>query len=188
MGKYGTRWLRQRESISFVKHQGGCVEIREIKAIDVATVVEIYNYYVESTSISFEEDPVTTDMMAQRIDEVLNTGLPWVVAEIEGNVVGYAYASKWKPRSAYRFTVELSVYIKHGVTGQGVGTALYSELLSVLAGKGFKNAIGVIALPNLSSIRLHERLGFRKVGEFSNIGFKFGAKKSVGYWQFELNP
>ncbi|MCC3859521.1 N-acetyltransferase family protein [Vibrio parahaemolyticus] len=163
------------------------MDIREIKATDVAAVVEIYNYYVESTSISFEEDPITTDNMAQRIDKVINTGLPWIVAEIEGKVVGYAYASKWKPRSAYRFTVEPSVYIKQGVTGKGIGKALYLRLLSILAKKGFKNAIGVIALPNPPSIGLHESLGFQKVGEFSNIGFKFGQKKSVGYWQLELN-
>lgn len=163
------------------------MNIREIESSDVSAVVEIYNYYVESTSISFEEDLITNDVMSQRIDDVLNAGLPWIVAEIEGKVIGYAYASKWKPRSAYRFTVEPSIYIKYGLTGQGVGATLYSELLSILVEKGFKNAIGVIALPNPLSIGLHESLGFQKVGEFSNIGFKFGQNKSVGYWQLELN-
>ncbi|MGI9917286.1 GNAT family N-acetyltransferase [Vibrio owensii] len=163
------------------------MEIREVKDTDSAQIVEIYNYYVESTSISFEEEPISVEVMQQRIEEVLSLGLPWLVAEVDGQVLGYAYANRWKPRSAYRFTVEPSIYVKLGITSKGIGSTLYSYLLDNLREKQIKNVIGVITLPNESSIRLHERLGFKKVGEFPNIGLKFGEKKSVGYWQLELN-
>ncbi|EEZ89675.1 hypothetical protein VME_04370 [Vibrio harveyi 1DA3] len=163
------------------------MEIREVKDTDLAQIVEIYNYYVESTSISFEEEPISVEVMQQRIEEVLSLGLPWLVAEVDGQVLGYAYANRWKPRSAYRFTVEPSIYVKLGITSKGIGSTLYSYLLDNLREKQIKNVIGVITLPNESSIRLHERLGFKKVGEFPNIGLKFGEKKSVGYWQLELN-
>lgn len=163
------------------------MEIREVKDTDSAQIVEIYNYYVESTSISFEEEPISVEVMQQRIEDVLSLGLPWLVAEVDGQVLGYAYANRWKPRSAYRFTVEPSIYVKQGITSTGIGSTLYSHLLDNLKEKQIKNVIGVITLPNESSIRLHERLGFKKVGEFPNIGLKFGEKKSVGYWQLELN-
>ncbi|NOI71814.1 GNAT family N-acetyltransferase [Vibrio owensii] len=163
------------------------MEIREVKDTDSAQIVEIYNYYVESTSISFEEEPISVEVMQQRIEEVLSLGLPWLVAEVDGQILGYAYANRWKPRSAYRFTVEPSIYVKQGITSKGIGSTLYSHLLDNLKEKQIKNVIGVITLPNESSIRLHERLGFKKVGEFPNIGLKFGEKKSVGYWQLELN-
>lgn len=163
------------------------MEIRDVRDADSAQIVEIYNYYVESTSISFEEEPISVEVMQQRIEEVLSLGLPWLVAEADGKVLGYAYANRWKSRSAYRFTVEPSIYVKHGITSKGIGSTLYSHLLDNLKEKQFKNVIGVITLPNELSIRLHERLGFKKVGEFPNIGLKFGEKKSVGYWQLELN-
>lgn len=163
------------------------MEIREVKDTDSAQIVEIYNYYVESTSISFEEEPISVEVMQQRIKDVLSLGFPWLVAEVDGQVLGYAYANRWKPRSAYRFTVEPSIYVKLGITSKGIGSTLYSYLLDNLREKQIKNVIGVITLPNESSIRLHERLGFKKVGEFPNIGLKFGEKKSVGYWQLELN-
>lgn len=163
------------------------MEIREVKDTDSAQIVEIYNYYVESTSISFEEEPISVEVMQQRIEEVLSLGLPWLVAEVDGQVLGYAYANRWKPRSAYRFTVEPSIYVKQGIISKGIGSTLYSYLLDNLKEKQIKNVIGVITLPNESSIRLHERLGFKKVGEFPKIGLKFGEKRSVGYWQLELN-
>lgn len=163
------------------------MEIREISAADVVKVTEIYNYYIESTAISFEEEPVASDEMAQRIKDILELGFPWLVCEVDGKVVAYAYANCWKPRSAYRFTVEPSIYVDPQFTGKGIGKELYSKLFETLKQREFKNVIGVIALPNPSSIRLHEKLGFKKVGEFSNIGVKFGQKHSVGYWQLELS-
>ncbi len=87
------------------------MDIREVKRVDAAQIVEIYNYYIESTAISFEEEPVSVETMEQRIGEILSYGLPWLVAEKQGKVVGYAYAGRWKPRSAYRFTIEPSIYV-----------------------------------------------------------------------------
>ncbi|WP_239502647.1 GNAT family N-acetyltransferase [Vibrio astriarenae] len=107
--------------------------------------------------------------------------------EIEGAVVGYAYASTWKARSAYRYTVESSVYISHDYLRNGLGSTLYGSLLERLKQEQYCNVIGSIALPNDPSVRVHERLGFTKVGEFSDIGLKFGEKRSVGYWQLRLN-
>ncbi len=163
------------------------MEIREVKLADAAQIIEIYNYYIESTAISFEEEAVSVETMQQRISEILGYGLPWLVAEKEGRIVGYAYAGRWKPRSAYRFTIEPSIYVQFGRTGEGIGISLYSALLEVLKANNYQNAISVIALPNPSSIGLHERLGFKKVGEFANIGVKFGERHSVGYWQLELS-
>ncbi len=162
------------------------MDIREVKRVDAPQIVEIYNYYIESTAISFEEEPVSVETMEQRIDEILSYGLPWLVAEKQGKVVGYAYAGRWKPRSAYRFTIEPSIYVQFGRTGEGIGISLYSALIAALKAKSYQNAISVIALPNPSSVGLHERLGFKKVGEFANIGVKFGERHSVGYWQLDL--
>ncbi|USD67307.1 GNAT family N-acetyltransferase [Vibrio sp. SCSIO 43136] len=162
------------------------MNIREANLSDSAAIADIYNYYVESTFISFEEEIVASSEMAKRVEQVVAAGYPWLVMEIDGEVVGYAYASTWKARSAYRFTVEPSVYVSHRHTGKGLGIALYTALFERLKQDNFTNVIGVIALPNPASIRLHERLGFKKVGEFANIGVKFGEKRSVGYWQLEL--
>lgn len=160
--------------------------IRKVSNSDIDSIVRIYNHYIATTTISFEEQPVSTEEMTNRVESVLSLGLPWIVLEQDGEVRGYAYANQWKARSAYRYTVEPSIYVAHEMTGKGVGRALYGELLEMLKGAGYKNAVGTIALPNQSSVALHERMGFKKVGEFNNIGFKFEQPISVGYWQLEL--
>jgi phosphinothricin acetyltransferase len=103
----------------------------------------------------------------------------------EGRVLGYAYASKWRARPGYRHAVESSVYVDHGQRGRGLGLALYRALLARLEGR-FHAIIGGIALPNAASIALHERLGFRQVACFPEVGHKFGAWVDVGYWQLTL--
>jgi phosphinothricin acetyltransferase len=162
------------------------VVIREVRDADAPYIAEIYNHYIVSSAISFEEQPVSGAEIKRRIDQVLDSGFPWLVAIENDTLVGYAYANHWKMRSAYRFTVESSVYLSHQLTGKGRGKALYLELLAQLRARAFANVIGVIALPNRASIHLHESLGFIKVGEFPNIGVKFGEKRSVGYWLLEL--
>jgi phosphinothricin acetyltransferase len=124
--------------------------------------------------------------MAARIREVTAAGLPWVVAELNGRVVGYAYASQWKGRCAYRFSVESSVYVDAKHTGQGIGSELYDALLGRLRGGKTHVVIGGIALPNEGSVALHERFGFRKVAHFNEVGFKFERWIDVGYWQITL--
>ncbi|MEZ8100715.1 GNAT family N-acetyltransferase [Vibrio bivalvicida] len=163
------------------------MELRQVQLTDAQWIVGIYNHYIATTAISFEEEPIYVEEMELRIDAVLTAGLPWIVLEEEGLPLGYAYAAKWKSRSAYRYTVEPSIYLSSDAKGKGAGQKLYRSLIAQLRELGIKNAIGTIALPNPSSVALHEKLGFRKVGEFANIGFKFDQHISVGYWQLELN-
>ncbi|HSD40022.1 MAG TPA: arsinothricin resistance N-acetyltransferase ArsN1 family B [Rhodocyclaceae bacterium] len=160
--------------------------IRDAEISDAQAIAGIYNYYVANTTISFEETPVSTEQIAERILEVRASSLPWFVAEDSGRVLGYAYASKWKTRSAYRFAVETSVYLQRDATGQGLGRQLYEALFHTLKVSGIHIAIGGIALPNEISIRLHEKLGMKKVAHFEQVGFKFGKWVDVAYWQKEL--
>ncbi|NOH22231.1 GNAT family N-acetyltransferase [Vibrio europaeus] len=163
------------------------MELRQVELSDAQWIVDIYNHYIATTAISFEEESVSIEDMKVRIDSVLTAGLPWIVLEEAGQPLGYAYAAKWKPRSAYRYTVEPSIYLSSDAKGKGAGQKLYTALIAQLRELGIKNAIGTIALPNPSSVALHENMGFRKVGEFANIGFKFDQHISVGYWQLELS-
>jgi len=157
--------------------------IRPATPQDAADLAAIYNPYIEKTIITFEEQAITPADIAQRVTEVQSAELPWLVAEIGGRVVGYAYASKWKGRCAYRYSVESTVYLNESQTGKGLGTQLYRALLNELAGRKIHAVIGGIALPNEASVKLHERLGFKKVAHFPEVGFKFGRWVDVGYWQ-----
>ena len=155
---------------------------------DAAAIAAIYNHYILTTTISFEEDPVDADEMARRIASVLSSNLPYLVAEIDGAVTGYAYATAWRVRAAYRGSVETSVYLRAGTYGAGTGTALYRLLLAQLAERGFHLAIAGVAQPNDASVALHEKLGFEKVAHFTEVGCKFGQFVDVGYWQLLLTP
>jgi phosphinothricin acetyltransferase len=124
--------------------------------------------------------------MASRISEALSANLPWLVA-VEGDVVaGYAYASKWKGRCAYRYAVESTVYLDAKHHGQGIGKTLYVALIDELRERSMHTVIGGIALPNPASIALHERLGFENVARFKQVGFKQDRWIDVGYWQLML--
>ena len=160
--------------------------IRGATVADAESIARIYNYYVAHTVISFEEEPVATEAMAERIADVQSIGLPWLVAQIGGDVVGYAYASKWKVRAAYRHSAETSVYLEHGREGKGIGRPLCAALLPPLRDKGIHIAIGGAALPNPASVALHEKLGFDHVATFRQVGFKHGRWVDVAYWQLLL--
>jgi phosphinothricin acetyltransferase len=160
--------------------------IRACVAADAAAICAIYNPYVLETVITFEEEPVSTAEMARRIGEVA-TRFPWLVAEENGEIVGYAYATPWKARSAYRFSVESTVYVARGHMGRGVGTALYRALIDALRMLGVHCAVGGIALPNAASIALHEKLGFEKIGQFVEVGRKLDRWVDVGYWELILS-
>jgi phosphinothricin acetyltransferase len=121
--------------------------------------------------------------MRRRMDDVFAASLPWLVAESDGHIRGYAYATKWKARSAYRFSVETTVYLADGLGRQGLGSRLYEELFRLLKKQGIHAAIGGIALPNDASVALHEKLGMRKVAHFEQVGFKFGKWVDVAYWE-----
>ena len=157
--------------------------IRSATVEDAARIVEIYNHFVAHTAISFEESPVSPQDMAARVTKVQDANLPWLVAEHDGVVVGYAYATKWKERHAYRFSVECTVYAAADFRGKGAGRALYGVLFPNLKAAGCHAVIAGIALPNASSVRLHEHIGMSKVAHFPQVGFKFGQWHDVGNWQ-----
>ena len=154
--------------------------IRTCDLSDAPRICEIYNHYVRETVITFEEEPVAEREMAQRINDVTE-GLPWLVWEESGSIVGYAYATPWKARSAYRFSVESTVYLSRSFARRGIGTRLYQSLIADLRSRGVHCAVGGIALPNPASIALHEKLGFSKIGQFKEIGRKCGQWVDVGY-------
>lgn len=160
--------------------------IRPALLADTEAIARIYNHYIFNTVITFEEQVVTPQAMARRIDDVYAVSLPWLVAESSGTIAGYAYASRWKDRSAYRYAVESTVYLDPAALGVGFGSQLYEALLADLRQQKLHTVIGGIALPNEASTRLHEKFGFRKVAHFKEVGYKFGQWVDVGYWQLIL--
>lgn len=156
--------------------------IRAANIADAEAICDIYNHYVSNTTISFEELAVTSAEMSRRILDI-SKSLPWLVIESDGVIEGYAYATQWRVRAAYRFSVEVTVYLSPAVIGKGYGASLYGKLLEQLSRLGVHAAIAGIALPNDASIKLHEKMGFRKVAHFEQVGFKNKQWIDVGYWQ-----
>jgi phosphinothricin acetyltransferase len=157
--------------------------IRPAHVSDAAAICTIYNHYVLNSTISFEEEAVTEEAMAGRIEA---SRLPWLVFEDNGVVLAYAYATPWRVRPAYRYSVEASVYVAQEAAGRKLGLALYRQLFSLLRDAGMHSVIGGIAQPNAASVALHERMGFRKVAHFEEVGYKHGRWIDVGYWQLKL--
>ena len=161
--------------------------IRIANVGDAAQLCEIYNHYVLNTNVTFEEQAVTVEEMASRVQETLSS-LPWLVVEDDSQVLGFSYASKWKGRCAYRYSAEATVYLRPDATGKGLGTQLYLELLKELKDRSLHTVMGGIALPNDASVALHEKLGFSKVAQFRQVGHKFGNWIDVGYLQLLFDP
>lgn len=161
--------------------------IRAVKPKDAAAIAEIYNHYIQYSCITFEEVSVSAIEMRKRISHVLAKDLPWLVAELDGMVIGYAYATKWRERSAYRHSVETTVYLSHDAKGNGIGGRLYKQLFTELRDRGVRIAIGGITQPSLASVALHEKLGMKKVAHFERVGLKFNQWLDVGYWQIDLS-
>ena len=159
--------------------------IRPATAADAHAICTVYNHFILQSTVAFEEVAVTPQEMAQRMQADAGR-LPFLVAEIDGAVAGYAYATPWKTRSAYRHTVETSVYVEPGFTGMGLGSRLYQALLQDLRGRGVHAVLAGIALPNNASVGLHEAFGFAQVGQMREIGRKFDQWLDVGYWQLLL--
>src|SRR5688500_20122507 len=132
------------------------IVIRAAVAADSSAIAEIYNHYVAKTVITFEAEPVSGPDMAGRIEDAGSASLPWLVAEREGKVAGYAYATPWRARSAYRFSVEVTAYVDPGCPRMGIGSRLYEQVLPRLKERGLHAALGVIALPNDASVAFHE--------------------------------
>ena len=154
-------------------------------ARDAGRCAEIYRPYVLDTVISFEDEPPDEAEIRRRIEDI-STRFPWLVAESDGEVVGYAYASPHRDRAAYRWAVDVAVYVSPGHHRRGVGRALYEELCERLTVQNYRIACAGIALPNPASIALHETLGFELVGVYRQIGWKQGAWHDVAWYQLAL--
>lgn len=169
----------------------GPITIRGAQPEDAAAIAAIYAPHVLSGTVSFETEAPDARQMRARM--AASGGVyPWLVA-VSGNdrdgagVLAYAYATRFRERPAYRYVVETSIYVAGATQGQGVGRLLYEALVYTLRAQGFTQAIGVIALPNDASIKLHEQVGFRRAGVYRQVGFKQGRWIDVGMWQCELN-
>ena len=158
------------------------MKVRTAYLEDAAAIAAIYNFYVESSHSTFETETVNESEMRRRVSEILEN-YPFLVGEENGEIIGYAYASRYKTRAGYRHSVEISVYIKNGIEGKGIGTILYQNLFAELKAKPVHAIVAGIALPNEASIRLHEKFGFEKVAHFREVGFKHGRWIDVGYWE-----
>jgi L-amino acid N-acyltransferase YncA len=164
----------------------GHVTIRDATPDDAPAVAAIYAPVAASTPASFETDPPGNEEMARRITETTQT-LPWLVAEHDGEVVGYAYAAPAHPRAAYRWAAEVSIYLSEAARGRGVGSSLLDTLLERLRDAGYVTVRAGTTLPNDASVRLFESRGFTLVGVFQKTGYKLGAWHDVGWWQLVLS-
>ena len=164
------------------------MRIRAATPDDAAAIADIYAPYVEGSVVSFEVEAPGAGEMAARM--AAGAGLyPWLVAQSEsGAIAGYAYGCAFRPRPAYRFAVETSIYLARDAQGRGLGRALYAPLLELLRAQGFAQAIAAITLPNDGSVHLHERLGFGHAGTYRQVGWKLGGWWDVGLWQCPLAP
>jgi len=154
---------------------------------DIKSICDIYNHYIIYSYATFETEPVGHAEMGTRIDRVqTELKLPWIVIEPENKVAGYAYATQWKPRSAYSKTVETTVYIHKDFHGKGLGKMIYGSLVEDLKNLGYHVLLGGISLPNEESVKLHEKLGFIKIGQLREVGNKFDRWIDVGYWELML--
>jgi L-amino acid N-acyltransferase YncA len=161
-------------------------QIRFGRPDDGAAVAAIYEPYVLNTAISFEDTPPTSGEMSERITATLAT-CPFLVLEEQGVVLGYAYAGPHRASPAYRWSMDVTVYAASDAQRRGVGRALYKELLDQLTRQGFHAAFAGIALPNDKSVGLHEAVGFKHLGTYQEVGFKFGKWHDVGWWRLPLN-
>ena len=164
---------------------GSPLSIRLATEGDAEQIAAIYAPNVTDTIISFESVPPTADEMRRRIAATLER-YPWLVCGRQGRLLGYAYAGAHRSRAAYRWSVDVSVYVHEGARRKGVGRALYASLLAALKLQGFYNAYAGATLPNPPSVGLHEALGFRPVGVYRGVGYKLGAWHDVAWWQLPL--
>jgi Sortase and related acyltransferases len=158
------------------------MNIRSANLDDAAQIAEIYNYYIRNTHHTFETEPLSAEEMRQRIAEV-SESYPFLVAEEDGEILGYTYAAQFRLKQAYAYSAEVSIYVKNEAKQKGIGTRLYMRMFDELAETDVHAIVAGISLPNDSSVRFHERLGFRKVAHFSEVGYKLGRWVDVGYWE-----
>jgi L-amino acid N-acyltransferase YncA len=158
------------------------MNIRNVNLKDAAQIAEIYNYYIKNTHQTFETEPLSADEMQERIAKTIED-YPYLIAEEDGEIYGYAYATQFKMRQAYEFSAEVSIYVKNAAKQKGIGTRLYEKLFEELKETDIHALIAGISLPNDPSVQFHQKLGFSKVAHFREVGYKLGRWVDVGYWE-----
>lgn len=161
--------------------------MRQVTIQDAARICEIYNYYVQHTSVTFDTEPFTLEMMERKIQSILDGGYDYWVYELDDIIVGFCHLNQWKPRNGYRFTSEISIYVAKEFVGRGIGVVMMNHLLAHVDRSKIRSILSCISLPNDSSVRVHEKLGFRQAGLYRRIGFKLGEWRDVGYWQLNFD-
>lgn len=156
--------------------------IRQAVPGDAAAICGIYNYYVQNTAATFEEEPVRVSEMENRV-RTISAAYPWLVLEETDAITGYAYANKFRDRSAYRYTAEISIYLQNGQENRGLGTLLLARLIEETKKINMHVLIAGITLPNDRSVAVHEKFGFEKIACFKEAGFKMNRWLDVGYWE-----
>ena len=153
---------------------------------DVLAIAAIYKHYVENTAITFDTEVPSEAAIAEKYAHLVTLGHPLIVAESGGTPIGYAYASFYRPRAAYRFTCEDSLYLHPDAKGKGIGKAMLTELLEQSRRFGFKQMIAVITADTANSIAIHEKFGFRHVGRYEAVGYKFHRWHDIVHLQLAL--
>lgn len=161
------------------------IVIRSANQKDTERMLEIYAPYILNTTVSFETEVPTREEFQQRISHYQEK-LPWLVCDIDNKLAGYAYASDHRIRKAYEVTKELSVYVHSEFRQCGIGTALYTSLMEILKAQGVSNVLAGITLPNSVSVNFHESMGFKPVGVYHSVGYKFGRYQDTGWWELML--
>jgi phosphinothricin acetyltransferase len=161
--------------------------IRTVKQTDIEQIAKLYNYYIENTTVVFAKKSLSSDEVQQRIEEICRKNFPYIVYEENGKLLGFACLNTFRPHSAYDITLEASIYIDRNEKGKGIGSMLFAELIKhAKQMKTIHSLVSVVALPNDESRRLHEKFGFRLVGNFKESGQKFGKLIDVEFWQLML--
>jgi len=180
-----SRWRVPRWPSSSAASGAKTLTIRRALQRDAETVAAIYNYYVVNTTSTFETAPVEASAMAARMHEKLEHH-DWLVGDLEGRIVAYAYYGRFRSRPAYGHTVESTVYVDPSEGGKGYGKRLYAELMESAIAKGFRQAVGFVSLPNAASVALHRSLGFEQAGLLRSVGCKFDRYVDVAIYQLSL--
>ena len=160
--------------------------IRDLDIKDTKQLLDIYNYYVLNTIVTFDIELLLIEAFIEKITRI-NNDYPFIVFEENNEILGYAYGSKWRPKPAYKHTVESTVYVKNGAHGKQIGTKLYGKLLDLLKEEGYHMVLGGLTLPNEVSVKLHEKFGFKQVAHFKEVGRKFDTWLDVAFWQLKLS-
>ncbi|WP_298494656.1 GNAT family N-acetyltransferase [uncultured Algibacter sp.] len=159
--------------------------IRALQIDDAPALLDIYNYYVLNTTVTFDIDPISIEAFVNKLN-LITKNYPFIVYEEDNEILGYAYGSQFRPKPAYNYVVESTVYVTHTAQGKQIGTKLYKELIRLLKQTNLHTVLGVLTIPNDASIKLHEKFGFEQVANLKEVGFKFGEWQNVGIWQLKL--